>query len=254
MNILLLSDLHMERGFGYKPPEDDSSYDAVVLAGDIHSRTNASKWARNTFKNKEIILILGNHEYYGERWDNLIGKTRIEADSYGVRFLENDKTEINGITFLGCTLWTDFEFFGKKNKEVAMMKVQSSLNDYRAIYKDESRQAIKAVDTLSRHIESREWLNDSLEKCSKEKTVVITHHYPSIESTAKIYKKDIVTAGFGSKLDDLLEKSSVWIHGHTHKSFNYKRKGCRVLCNPKGYEYSNGPENHEFDPKMIISI
>lgn len=26
-----------------------------------------------------------------------------------------------------------------------------------------------------------------------------------------------------------------WVHGHTHDSFDYDVRGCRVVCNPRGY-------------------
>ncbi|MBK7686594.1 MAG: metallophosphoesterase [Rhodocyclaceae bacterium] len=44
---------------------DPSMYDAVVLAGDIHSHTHTIPWASKTFPDKDIIYVSGNHEFYG---------------------------------------------------------------------------------------------------------------------------------------------------------------------------------------------
>jgi predicted phosphodiesterase len=36
---------------------------------------------------------------------------------------------------------------------------------------------------------------------------------------------------------ELLKKSkcSIYIHGHVHQNFNYKKDGINILCNPFGY-------------------
>jgi hypothetical protein len=50
---------------------------------------------------------------------------------------------------------------------------------------------------------------------------------------------------------------ALWIHGHTHDSFDYLVGPTRIVCNPKG----NGPmrpgrrlENMEFDVRMVIDV
>ena len=77
MKVLILSDIHLEfpenRRFfdpaenskkGFRWPGEDE-YDAVVLAGDIHTGLNGVCWARDFFpKNKPVIYVPGNHEFY----------------------------------------------------------------------------------------------------------------------------------------------------------------------------------------------
>ena len=57
---------------------------------------------------------------------------------------------------------------------------------------------------------------------------------------------------FASRLDGLIEASgpALWVHGHTHTSFDYRIAGTRVVCNPKGY----GTENTAFDPGLVVEI
>lgn len=61
MKILALSDLHVDLA-DFTPPQVD--IDMVVLAGDIHKSDLGIYWARQTWPDKEIIYIAGNHEYY----------------------------------------------------------------------------------------------------------------------------------------------------------------------------------------------
>ena len=50
------------------------------------------------------------------------------------------------------------------------------------------------------------------------------------------------------------ERTALWIHGHTHDSFDYDVQGTRVLCNPRGYAKDGVPENPLFDPGLIVDI
>lgn len=70
-----------------------------------------------------------------------------------------------------------------------------------------------------------------------ERSVVVTHHAPSIHSIVDRYKSNPVSAAFASNLDELIleYQPRIWIHGHTHESFDYRIGKARVVCNPRGY-------------------
>jgi hypothetical protein len=40
----------------------------------------------------------------------------------------------------------------------------------------------------------------------------------------------------------------LWIHGHTHQSYNYIEQGTRVICNPRGYM------PYEPNPMLIVEV
>ena len=46
-------------------------------------------------------------------------------------------------------------------------------------------------------------------------------------------------------------RARLWIHGHTHDSFDYVVNGTRVLCNPRGYAKNGANENPLFDANLI---
>ena len=54
-----------------------------------------------------------------------------------------------------------------------------------------------------------------------------------------------MSAAFASDLDRLMGKAALWIHGHTHDSFDYVLNGTRVVCNPRGYCKRGVCENAE---------
>jgi len=107
MKLLILSDLHLE--FHPFALDADVEFDAVVLAGDIHSQGGrAIEWAAETFAGKPVVYVAGNHEYYGAVMQEEIAEMRRLAEATGIQFLDCDEVVIGGVRFLGCTLWTDF--------------------------------------------------------------------------------------------------------------------------------------------------
>jgi Icc-related predicted phosphoesterase len=65
-----------------------------------------------------------------------------------------------------------------------------------------------------------------------------------------------LNACFISRLEHLMDGARVrlWIHGHTHDSFDYTVNGTRVVCNPRGYAKNGVNENARFDPDYIVEI
>ncbi len=250
MKILVLSDLHLEFSMIQKPTVEP---DVVVLAGDIFKGNRGIYWARQTWPDKEIIYVAGNHEFYGQNRLEVLAHLRIAARETKIHFLDNEEVIINDVRFLGATLWTDFKLFGEQLKLDCMYEGESNLNDFRLITEGEWN--FSTNDLIRLHDESVTWLSKALKEPFYGKTVVVTHHLPSADSVVTRYKKNLLSACFASNLDHLFGKPTLWAHGHTHDSIDYKSKGTRVVCNPRGYcRYECGEENSEFDPNFIVEI
>jgi len=248
MKILILSDLHIE--FASFSPSI-AEVDLVILAGDIWKRDQGIYWARESWPNTEIIYVAGNHEFYGCERNDVLSSLRSAAEDTNVHFLDNDEVVINNVRFLGATLWTDFNLFGTELRSEAMSAGQNGLNDFRKIV--EKGVPFSPADAAKLCNKSTEWLRSKLtEQGNTLKTIVVTHHLPSKRSVADRYHNDILSACFASNLDDLFGFSELWIHGHTHDSFDYIASGTRVICNPRGYIYRGVQENLKFNPDLII--
>jgi predicted phosphodiesterase len=249
MKIHVLSDLHLE--FSNLPPPSAHS-DVVVLAGDIWKKDHGIHWARSTWPNSEIIYIAGNHEFYGSERNTVIDKLRNAAKNNAVHFLENDEIIINDTRFLGCTLWTDFRLFGAERAESSMQAGQYNLNDFKLI--KEGVGSFTPQDSVQLFTNSVSWLESKLRVAHTGKTIVITHHLPSSNSIAEKYANDPLNPCFASNLDYLFGMTDIWIHGHTHESFDYIVNNTRVVCNPRGYVQYGQPENKNFNPELGIDI
>ena len=252
MKLHILSDLHNEFGH-FQPSPTSTEADVIVLAGDIWKQDLGIYWTRKTWPNQEIVYVAGNHEFYGRNRKDVLSMMRIASEKTGVHFLDNEEVNIGGVRFLGATLWTDFKLFGESETKMCMADGQHCLNDFRIIY--EGTKVFSPMDSVDLHEHSLAFLTNKLSQQFEGKTVVVTHHLPSRKSVAKRYYDDTLSACFASNLDYLFGKSDLWIHGHTHDSFDYISNGTRVVCNPRGYNrYDKVNENSLFNQDLIISL
>jgi hypothetical protein len=253
MKLLLLSDLHLEFAPFTPDPQATAEADVVVLAGDIDKGVNGIRWAAEDFAGKPVVYVAGNHEFYGGHWDTTLAEMRAEAKALGIHFLEDDSVEIDGIRFLGCSLWTDFEYFqytGRERRKGAMQAAERGMNDFRLIQADPlpnvqntRRDLLTAQHTLDRHKWSLGFLGVELNGggLPPTRTVVVVHHAPRAESVAPRYADHSLNPAFASRLpDNLLTGATLWVHGHTHASCSYQVGSTRVECNPRGYPLSGG--------------
>ncbi len=136
MKLLVLSDLHLSHRT-FAPTHDGSRIDAkadvVVLAGDLDDGLGGIRWARESFPDKPIVMVAGNHEFYEKHWFRHVDDMREAAKAYDVNFLEAEGIDLAGVRFLGCTLWTDFDLFGVEKKDVAMRVAKAQMNDFHCI-------------------------------------------------------------------------------------------------------------------------
>lgn len=256
----VLSDLHLEMGQfvpemdGFCPSESAiKSCDAVVLAGDIHkSAKMAMDWAIEKI-DKPTIYVMGNHCLWQHDWARDIDELREYAERKGIFLLENNKVTINGVTILGCTLWTDYAFNGSVSEAI-----QNSDKYNREIieYKINGRN-VQCLDVIERHEQSRRWLEQELHSGISEKTVVVTHHAPSALCSNPRWSDSPKSAYYLSKFPEcLLKQASLWIHGHTHGSTNvYLDNGTMLFSNPRGMIHPGGiPQNPEFSADSLLRL
>lgn len=270
MRLLIYSDLHLDANH-FNPVLPDGSRadehaDMVVLAGDINEGTRGIHWARETFPDKGIIYVAGNHEFYSGHWTRTLDDMREAANAHDVDFLEADGLDAGGIRFLGTTLWTDFYLMDANDRSSAMKRAKAVMNDYRSIKISRTAethyttgQNLTPELTALRHRGSVAWLEGKLAKGDPAKTVVISHHAPSAESVPLRYKTDLLSAAYASDLGHLIGKAGLWIHGHIHSSVDYQLEGnggiTRVVCNPRGYLHKNGGyENSGFKMNFIVEV
>ncbi|WP_018605972.1 metallophosphoesterase [Uliginosibacterium gangwonense] len=247
MQIQILSDLHREF-FGQDV--EPCLADVVVLAGDIDIGNRGVLWAQETFIGTPVIYVCGNHEYYGKAYPKLLATLKDLAKGSNVFVLENDSVVLDGVRFLGCTLWTDFSLLG--DPRIAGAEANNKMSDYMKIRVSPDYRRMRSIDTAMIHRTSREWLEQEL-AVATEKTVVVTHHAPSATSLFEGFQKELLSAAYASNLDGVVQNSQarLWVHGHIHSSFDYMLGDTRVISNPRGYP---DERNEDFQADLVVEI
>ena len=248
MKLHILCDLHIEFG-NFIPP--DVGADLVILAGDVHVKLKGVQWAKKHFRDYPVIYVIGNHEYYRAKFPGLINQLKQEAEDSRITVLENDNIEIDGFRIFGCTLWTDMDLFG--NHQLASIAASEVMNDYRLIGLSQTYRKFSPKDSRAWHFRSIRKLEEFFKEGIPERSIVVTHHAPSARSIHDKFRNDAVTPAFASNMDDIIKKHQplLWIHGHTHESFNYKIGKTRIICNPRGYTPQDNPG---FRPDFTVEI
>ncbi len=269
MKLLVLSDLHLEAAPFEVPAGTD--FDVALLAGDIVSPgSKAADWVRRSGvlgRARAVLHVAGNHEFYDTTLqDELARLCARGADArLPLHFLHCDSRIVDGVRFLGCTLWTDFALpidtpaGARSDVARGMQAARGAMVDYRAIdFRSDSHwRKLTPEDSAALHGQQRAWLETALAAPFDGPTVVITHHGPHRHSLAPRYADDWVSTAFINHLPPhFFAVPVLWVHGHTHTSFDYRVGNCRVLCNPRGYQLAGRawPENRAFDPGLVVHI
>ena len=266
MIIRPMSDLHLEFDQAnhyslFTPPVLPGEKESVlVLAGDIGvaaaSETFVPFLREVSRRFRATVLTIGNHEHYNGSIVNTHHAIRRQIEQGGwdnVHLLEDQAFIMDDTAFVGATLWTDFS---NRDPEV-MRQAEHSVHDYHLIRSgsDRSVRKLTARDTLTMHENSRDFIFDTVRKCAAGgyKTAIVTHHAPTYRHIQDFIRDDLRGA-YASELESeiLATRPDLWIHGHTHASFDYSIGETRIVCNPRGYFPHS--VNQRFNPACLIRL
>jgi len=293
MKIAIASDVHLE--FGDLILKNEENADVLILSGDICVAADFRKsdpygiigkgkseryidfFSRCAFEFPKVLYVAGNHEHYhGDYAETFTILRNFLGHIPNLHILDKENVTIDGVTFIGGTLWTDMN----AQDPVTLAHIRGVMNDFRIIqnstemvsYKtmvnaydadgnvklDENGQPIQQAefhkrparftpeDTVQDHKKMLQYIQVTTDMLGKNtnKYVVVGHHAPSKASTHPRYKEEVLMNGaYSSRLDQFIldnPQIKLWTHGHTHEEFDYMIGSTRVVCNPRGYiNYEN---------------
>ena len=267
MKIQLLSDLHLEAHPQFQPRPAPGA-DVLVLAGDIGSYQAGSLLSDADFGLARfsplprarggadwptpVLFVPGNHEYDAQDFDAAHARLRAACARWGIIWLERETTVLQGVRFVGTTLWTDFDALAvhagctdATRLHAQREKAYRAANYYlRKTGGTRSGAPFLAEPMRAQALACQEWLRAALAEPFDGPTVVVTHFAPSLQSADPRYGLVPGTAGFCNALDELLPHARLWLHGHLHAPSDYVAQGrhadgtpwrCHVVANPLGY-------------------
>lgn len=283
------SDIHLDFDFKHggkkfqhhqlwKPaPLETDERTVLVLAGDVWEAGKGFQFMGKSWYQEiaaqfaHVVVVLGNHDYYGGHIETEVNRLRQKATSQGVEnihFLHRNTLEFENLRFVGATLWSNYfnmhplvtsaltENIGGQGPRSADLRY---IRYGTGTYKRASLQRL-----WEEHQKDVQFLRQALGVSSP--TWVVTHHPPSALSLSNTPKGPTIAAivqawktadaqerrqieqssAFHqvvdtldefSQLDDLVHaaKPLVWVHGHVHDPVEYVIGNTQVFSNPRGY-------------------
>lgn len=284
MRIQLLSDLHLEANLDFVPTPAPGA-DVLVLAGDIGSYQRGRDGAVMTLPDwglqrfsplpsyagwpMPVLFVPGNHEYDALDWDEAHAGLRAACERLGIVWLEREVVVIEGVRFIGTTLWSDYDALADvpmqrrgRVRPIGDPGAHRSYQRERAVRAANFYLAQTATYRYGRLFDAaamreealrcQAWLRAALAQPFDGPTVVVTHFAPSLRSADPRYGVQPGTAGFCNALDDLLPHADLWLHGHLHCPHDYRVGRCRVVANPLGY--ADKGEHAGFRPLCMVDL
>ena len=271
MKIQLLSDLHLEV-HPHLRPRAAVGADVLVLAGDIGSYQTGSQLVDGDFGLARfsplhgwptpVFFLPGNHEYDMLDFDVAHERLRETCERLGLVWLEREVVLLQGVRFVGTTLWSDFDALGPGVNDAGAtlgQLLQAREKAFRAAnyYLRKAGGTRHGAPMLAQQVREQAlvcqaWLREALLAVHPGPTVVVTHYAPSLRSADPRYGMTPGTAGFCNVLEELLPTADLWLHGHLHSPSDYLHHGCRVVANPLGY--ARKKEQDGFRADLLVEV
>jgi predicted phosphodiesterase len=250
MKLQVISDIHLE----FDPFKIEKTAPILVVAGDVCEYKHRDKFVsffEGVSENFDhVIYVLGNHEFYnGDIFQTSTNIKKDLATFNNIHCLDNSTVELDGVTFIGSTLWTDFN----AGNDLAMIEAKFNMMDFKVIKNGNIRFTVE--DCLKLNQIARDFLFTELKKNHRKK-VIVTHHLPDMICVNKRWNNPIsmlLNYSFANTglLDGVIEyEPDLWICGHTHDVVDITVHKTRIVCNPKGYR----TENPHFENNKIVNI
>lgn len=245
MRILHTSDLHWDmeifreeqhRAKELRDKIDEYEPEVIVISGDIFESTSDDKF-KSPYRllseyiddSLPIICVLGNHEFYNFRVDDIISRYRetYEPEKYNVHYLDViGNYTFEPFTFFGNVLWYDGSTGTVKNQDIFKWAggrwSDRFIEDFNPI--KENKRCIEQIKRNNPH--------------DLDTSVLVTHCIPHIDLNAHI---NMCGSEFDifSGIADLFSETGIYpdysLCGHTHKRALKRIKG--VNCINVGNDY-----------------
>ena len=160
INIGVISDLHQDCKQGQYNHEPKDNIDVMIVAGDLQEGNGIQSLVPYIQAGQRVVYVTGNHEYYNNTIGRLDEEIKDHADLAGIDFLQKGAVVIDGVRFIGATLWTNFMLYGEHEKWFVKKACQHGMNDYKyicKIHKDNYRARLTTLDVELLHEDHLFW-------------------------------------------------------------------------------------------------
>lgn len=266
MRIFPISDLHLERRRLDLIALPAEPFDLLACPGDLHEGHPERGLAAllHLAQGRPIVLVPGNHERYAPTGDRRTAPellaaledevTRLNELGARIHLLQRAQScVIDGVRFVGTTLWSDWDLAGRwlapdapdrpadpvAYAAARMTDPVTGSREYLGAIRKADGSPWQPADAMAEHRIERAALHAALQIPHDGPTVVVTHH-PASPLAADRFR-DVagvpwwVPAFYASTALDALSdpaRPALWISGHFHAGHDLAVGRCRWVSNP----------------------
>ena len=249
MKLQILSDTHNS---AYTLSDEA---DVIVHAGDFSNHLQGAIQFAELCQNmqKDFIFVLGNHDYYGSNYDDVMDFLQKNYADHALR--ADNCIQIQDKIFVGGTLFSNFRENRKSTTQILLeqhkKEAERCVYDFEKITIGKQHQHITAekyIDLFQQHYQN------IMQYKNQKNVVVVTHFPPHLACLDPYWSNHPIASAlnpyFINNLD--VDGFQLWISGHTHTAVDTMVDGCRLIVNPLGY-----PQEHRtngFRENLLIEI
>ncbi len=252
LKFKLVSDLHAEHrdereraGYVRAVTANAHKVPMLVMAGDIaHHRIIEPVFRDVSTEYQHVIVVLGNHDYYGLRPAQALDVYREAASKYpNVQVLNNDRTTIahEGKDYIidGTTGWYNKVGVQMYPNWPDVECIEGFTYEIGDLHK-------QAIDFL-------------LDKaCEGPADLIVTHMLPGAAAVSEPWKNSRSNVMFVMASDPILKAvgAPMWVYGHTHDHVDVQHGDTRLVANPVGYpgEQRRFRADLQHQPDLTLSL
>jgi Icc-related predicted phosphoesterase len=251
LKVSCWSDLHLDYGYDGLLALPLPDVDVLIIAGDLafNSEYQERALAYLAQKYQYVLYVPGNHEYeYKDIHEHRKHLAGLKIPN--VYVLDDGFIDIQGVRFIGSTLWTDCG--NDKHQEI----LNERIFQHWKISSD--GKPFLAGESTEMHHRMLDYVGFQLGEARRAglQSVVISHPAPLFSSVHPAYQNSMNNEAFYTDLRDFIDlhQPAYWFHGHMHHSSRYRRGQSVVVCNPLGNPANPEHANPKFDPLLTICI
>lgn len=260
MKIQFVSDLHLEfadnRIFLEVHPLEVTG-DILLIAGDTayldvpesgrdsYSQYNFWDWASEHYK--QVIVCLGNHDFYGYCDLATMPDGYCKQVRHNVHAYYNKVVLIDNIDIIVSTLWSFIEPFNACQTEKGVSDF------YRILY---NGHRLTADDFNEEHERCFDFIRKAVKESRAQTKIILTHHVPTQLCTAEEFRGSAINGAFMVELGEYITDSGIdyWIYGHSHRNLDAQIGRTQILSNQLGYISHGEYMRNGYNPSRFIKI
>jgi predicted phosphohydrolase len=183
-----------------------------------------------------IVYVTGNHEFFGATISKVEANLKLAFDGHPkIHYLEKTTFELDGVLFLGTTLWTGFNAYNYFLQSRSEENAQFGVYDFKVIKQDNG--LFQTYHCKQKYHENCAWMRSTLQEADSKITIAVTHFPPSPDLSHGRIAIDTLSNYFQTDCYGMLlsHHPDYWIYGHNHWSDEKEIGTTTFMSNQPGY-------------------